>query len=231
MGAKSFLQSEIERRMKVLGWSGRKLSAKSGINETGIKAILSGKSKHPRSDTLENIARALGCTVADLTGEHDRMPGLHRAKGPTSTRLLVIDELNVRAGAADGGQVHGEASMRWQHESVEAQWSIPAAVVRGQTSAPANELKIIRVVGDSMEPEFLPGERIMVDTGDRLPSPPGIFAIWDGFAQIIKRLEMVPYSEPPMVRLMSANKEYAARELRLDEMVINGRVVGKWKWT
>ena len=103
--------------------------------------------------------------------------------------------------------------------------------MRYHTSAPAGELKIIRVVGDSMEPDFQAGERVMVDTGDRLPSPPGVFAVWDGFSEIVKRLEMVPYSDPPRVRLMSVNPAYETREFRLDETIINGRVVGKWKWT
>ena len=111
-----------------------------------------------------------------------------------------------------------------------ATWSIPAELVRSHTSAPEAALKIIRIVGDSMEPDFRAGERVMVDTADRVPSPSGIFVVWDGVSEIVKRLEMVPYSDPPRVRLMSANPAYAPCELRLAEMVINGRVIGKWTW-
>lgn len=36
-----------------------KLARKAGMNKTGIYDILSGKSKNPRLDTVEKIARAL----------------------------------------------------------------------------------------------------------------------------------------------------------------------------
>jgi phage repressor protein C with HTH and peptisase S24 domain len=146
-----------------------------------------------------------------------------------ASRALIIDELDART-SADNGRQNGEPGDQRQ-DKVVGTWSIPAHVMRYHTSAPAGELKIIRVVGDSMEPDFQAGERVMVDTGDRLPSPPGVFAVWDGFSEIVKRLEMVPYSDPPRVKLMSVNPAYETREFRLDETIINGRVVGKWKWT
>jgi phage repressor protein C with HTH and peptisase S24 domain len=141
-----------------------------------------------------------------------------RAGASTSDGILVIDE--VKSGAGTG---HRRAK-------IIGTWSIPATVVRYHTSAPEAALKIIRIVGDSMEPDFRAGERVMVDTADRLPSPSGIFAVWDGFSEIVKRLEMVPYSDPPSVKVMSVNPAYAPRELHLDEMVVNGRVIGKWTW-
>jgi phage repressor protein C with HTH and peptisase S24 domain len=136
-----------------------------------------------------------------------------------SDRILVIDEVESGAGAG-----HRRAK-------IIGTWSIPATVVRYHTSAPEAALKIIRIVGDSMEPDYRAGERVMVDTADRLPSPSGVFAVWDGFSEIVKRLELVPYSDPPLVKVMSVNPAYAPRELRLDEMVIHGRVIGKWTWT
>ena len=72
---------------------------------------------------------------------------------------------------------------------------------------------------------------MLVDTSDRRPSPPGPFIVWDGFGVVLKRVEMVPYSDPPMVRLLSRNEAYDTYERPLDEVVINGRVIGKWHWT
>lgn len=71
----------------------------------------------------------------------------------------------------------------------------------------------------------------MVDTQDRSPSPPGIFVVWDGFGLVVKRMEMVPYSDPPKVRLISRNREYSTLELPAEDVHINGRVFGKWLWT
>ena len=136
-----------------------------------------------------------------------------------------LQELDVRAAAGEGAGIDSP-----MHRTV-AEWTMPRAVLRGHTTATAGGLKIITVYGDSMTPEFQPGDRVMVDTGDRVPSPPGVFVIWDGFGLVVKRVEMIPYSDPPMMRLLSRNGQYEPREIPAREVVINGRVVGKWQWT
>lgn len=141
--------------------------------------------------------------------------------------MLTLDEVDI---AAAGGAGFPPLDERY-NEAVVARWQMPTLVIRPYTSAPQDRIKIITVIGDSMAPDFLPGERIMVNLDDCIPSPPGVFAIWDGFGEIIKRAEMLPYSDPPVIRLISANREYEPRELPFDQVVINGRVLGKWKWT
>lgn len=145
---------------------------------------------------------------------------------PPSAKVWAIQELDVRAGAGNGA-AHDVV----EAERVVAEWRVPRDMIRGHTSAAPQGIKIINVYGDSMVPDFMPGERVMVDTGDRSPSPPGVFVVWDGFGLVIKRLEMVPYSDPPMVRLISRNKEYSTAELPAEDVHINGRVIGKWLWT
>jgi phage repressor protein C with HTH and peptisase S24 domain len=149
----------------------------------------------------------------------------HRAR-TLSVRSETIDELDVRAAAGFGLEHAPDGA-----EEVVAEWQLPTNVIRGQTTAPTSALKIITVYGDSQVPDFNPGERVLVDTSDRVPSPPGVFAIWDGVGLVIKRIEVIPYSEPPRVRLISRNKEYEAYERHLSEVHINGRVIGKWQWT
>ena len=60
------LQRQLESRRREKNWSRRKLSLKAGLSETAVKAILSGKSQHPRQDTLEKLARVLECSVESL---------------------------------------------------------------------------------------------------------------------------------------------------------------------
>lgn len=200
-----------------------------GVTGAAVQQWEAGETQ-PRGHRLDALARFLGVDTAWLlTGKgSDTIPEDTGARGraTTNNRMLVIDELDVRAGMSLGGAVHdGDV------ELVKARWHIPAVVIRPYSSAPEEAIKIITAVGDSNIPEFFPGDRVMVDTNDRLPSPPGFFAIWDGFGEVIKRLEMVPYSDPPLVRLLSANPAYEPRELPLDTVVVNGRVLGKWKWT
>jgi len=156
-----------------------------------------------------------GITLADDS------PG-NQENGPGG-RVLKIGELDVRASAGSG-------ELTSDNEKLVAEWQIPSGMIRQYSTAPAHELRIITVMGDSMEPTLLPGQRILVDTGDRMPSPPGIFVVWDGLGLVVKRLQVVPHSEPPRVRIGSDNGKYEPYERTLSEAYIQGRVIGQWRW-
>ena len=83
--------------------------------------------------------------------------------------------------------------------------------------------------GDSMEPEIRPGERVAVDTNDRLPTPGGLFLVYDGFGAVVMRAEHIPHSSPPTVRLWYDNPKYRAHERPVANAHIQGRVVGVLK--
>jgi hypothetical protein len=109
-------------------------------------------------------------------------------------------------------------------------WTLPRGYVAAFSETP-DTLAIVRVAGDSMEPDYQSGDRVLVDTAHRIPSPPGVYVLWDGFGLVLKRLELIPgMEEPRRVRIMSINSAYSTYELTLDEISINGRVVGKWTW-
>ncbi len=180
---------------------------------------------------LAGVTRALfagepGAAAAERPGA-ERTPQRWRP-GPaeTAAALAPIPELDVRA-LAGGGAIPDLADP----QAMIAEWQIPFDFLRSHTHAAPASLRIIRVHGDSMVPDFRPGERVLVNTDDRLPSPPGVFIVWDGFGLVIKRLEVVPYSEPATVRLISANADYAVYERPLEDVTVNGRVIGRWQWT
>jgi phage repressor protein C with HTH and peptisase S24 domain len=156
----------------------------------------------------------------NAAGERPLVPTA--ARGGADARSLRIEELDVRASAGAG--------LIGDNEKVIAEWQVPTGVVRGYSTAPASEMRIITVMGDSMEPTLLPGQRVLVDTGDRKPSPPGIFVVWDGLGLVIKRVQMVPHSEPARVRITSDNGKYESYERSIEEAYIQGRVIGQWRW-
>jgi len=65
------LQAELRRRMVAGGFNQKSLARNAGLNETAVRDILKGRSRSPRIDTLEALARTLGCSVVDLTGGRD----------------------------------------------------------------------------------------------------------------------------------------------------------------
>lgn len=77
----------------------------------------------------------------------------------------------------------------------------------------------------TMEPLLSSGDRILIDTSQRVPVPPGIFVIWDGMGLVAKRVEHIPHSDPPKVLIKSINPEYQAYERIAEEVNVVGRVV------
>ena len=163
-------------------------------------------------------------SLAGVDGSGQRpLPGPGRSE--VAAPMMRIEELDVRASAGSGGNGLTDESAR-----VVAAWQMPSEIVRGYTTAPAVELRIITVLGDSMEPTLLPGQRVLVDTTDRRPSPPGVFVVWDGLGLVVKRVQLLPHTDPPRVKITSDNQNYEPYERTLDEAYIQGRVIGQWRW-
>lgn len=227
--SQDLLLQRIEARLKATGLSERKACLKAGLKVDAIRTIRRGN--HPRASTLRALAAVLGVSASYLLDASDDAPVPSQNGAPSGSRaseagdgpMVPIVELDVRAGAG-GGALNSE-------ELEAGHWQLPGDLVRSVTTAPTTALKILTVYGDSMEPEFRPGQRVMVDTSDQMPSPPGVFVAWDGLATVIKRVEFVPHSDPPKVRFSSDNPRYQPYERTLEEAHIRGRVIGRWTWT
>ena len=135
-----------------------------------------------------------------------------------------VPELDVRASAGHGAFHEGD-------EEIKAVWMFPDAVIRHELRARSANLRIITIDGDSMEPLLASGDRVLVDTSQRVPAPPGIFVIWDGLGIVAKRIEHIPTAEPSRIVIKSVNPIYGDYERPTEEVNIIGRVIwaGK-KW-
>lgn len=209
---------------------------KHGINqgtynphETGTRGLTRATAKKYANLLKVPLLWLLEGTGGDPFGEFD--PDSPSPQDDAAAPgMAVIEEKAIAGGQSVGGPVDAYGSTH-DGEHIVARWHMPKDVIRSHTRAPFERIKIITAIGDSNKPEIQPGERLMVDTSDTIPSPAGFFALWDGLSQIIKRLDFVPYSEPKMVRLVSASSDkeaFPTREIPLSDLVINGRVVGRW---
>jgi transcriptional regulator with XRE-family HTH domain len=169
------------------------------------------------TDWMEKIALALDVLPEDIMT-------------PNHGERVMIPEIAMQAGQeTDKTTTQPRASVA-ENKNILTEWALPKQLLANQVGTDST-VRIIQVMGDSMQPEFNPGDRVMVNTADRTPSPPGVFVLWDGFGLIIKRCEMVPHSTPPRVILSSANTNYKTYEMDVSELDIQGRIVGKWQWT
>lgn len=217
---------ELERRMARLNLDPTTTAKRAGLGESFVRDIIRGRSTEPKRSGLEKVAKVLGCTVADLLGERVPPP-LPRAL----TDNVTVNELDVhtRAGLGADGDTVVMASQ--EAAAIIGVHSFPTASFREAYGVEPGRIKIIAVRGDSMEPKLWAGQRVMVDIHDTTPSPPGIFVVWDGLGLAIKRVEVIPGTDPLRVRISSANPEYLAYERLFSEAAINGRVIGVWART
>lgn len=98
-------------------------------------------------------------------------------------------------------------------------------LVERELKASSEVLLAMEAEGNSMAPDFLGGDQILVDTRRKSLAQPGAFCLWGGDGHVVKYLEKVPDSEPPKVRVVSANSLYEPRERLLEEINLIGRVV------
>lgn len=104
-------------------------------------------------------------------------------------------------------------------------WKIPKNVLQRRLRGAVSSLHIVECEGDSMDPRIRNGDFVFIDTSRRVPSPPGIFALNDGFGQTLKRLELIPNTDPPRVKIIPENPRHTVYEELLSEVRIIGRYV------
>ena len=175
------------------------------------------------------LAEQLGVDEAELGGPQGPRPGRAAA-----TSQEQIPEIDVHAGAGGGGftalESHSTNGMTFSREVVRDHWRLPDWLLYSLNARSGN-LAAFPVQGDSMSPTLLDGDVVFVDTRIRQPSPPGLFVLADEFGGVIvKRLEVSsgPGDEDIMVRVGSDNPHHMTKELRLDEISIVGRYVGRF---
>jgi hypothetical protein len=64
------------------------------------------------------------------------------------------------------------------------------------------------------------GGKVLFDMTRQLPNPPGIFVLDDGMGLVAKRLEHIPNSDTPAVRVISYNKLYPEYDRTAEEIRI-----------
>jgi transcriptional regulator with XRE-family HTH domain len=219
----------LQRLMKEAQVNKSELARRLGVTPQAVGQWCNARTKPKNLDRLGKIADALGVGASEIVafegGILEAVRPALPAKSKGAVRIIAISEVAVVASAGPGA---ADVDENTEH-AVVATWEVPVDYLVGHARS-ASAVRIIRVAGDSMEPEYPSGDRVLVDTSHKFPSPPGVYVLWDGFGLVLKRLEVLQGTEPPIVRISSANPAYPAYERPAEGLAINGRVVGKWTW-
>lgn len=175
-----------------------------GVSVPQISRWETGRDGIP-SQRLASLAKAYQASLEELLGAEDaeQLP------------IVMVEQLPTTVGAGGGGLGVGD------YKSV----PVSRALVEWELRVEPDDLLSVEVEGDSMVPDFLPGDQLLINRRKVSLSQPGAFCLWDGDGYVIKFLEKVYDSEPPLVRVMSRNDRYRPVERLADEIQIMGRVV------
>lgn len=216
-----------ERRKELATWLQDEFS-RTGKKQTDLARAL-GKDPAAINRMLKTEGgRKISADEMGIIREFFAQEPEREAEGPVPNGIA---ELEVRPGMGAGGlTIEAFGQREGEHGALDAKrhsWGIPPRYVRDELRTRVEDVRIVEVLGDSMEPTLKTGDRIFIDTAHRIPSPPAVFAIWDGFSVVVKRLELVPRSDPPKVILISDNKSHGSYEVSLADAQIIGRVIAK----
>jgi len=181
----------------------------------------------------ETLAGMLGCDPKEL--RHDTVPQRRpmprrrprQPAGLPGAPVAAIPEITVEVAA-------GAGALAPEFVSETARWHWPENMIRHEAGAAPEDLRILRVRGNSMEPEMREGDRIVVDVSRIHPATGETFVLWDGNGLVVKHVETLHDDaaggdEPPRLRLISAHPDYPPYERPADEVHVVGKVL--WKVT
>jgi transcriptional regulator with XRE-family HTH domain len=222
------------------GMSRTELVNRSGISKQQLSRLEGGQIRL-RLDHLKPFAAHLGYTPEQILlwgrfpgtgGSHIESSDVLREESgqeePLGPSPGQVPELDTRAGLGGGGLPAREMRKEGRHtDPVKSEgWLFPASFVRDQLHTTSARLLVLDTNGDSMAPTILSGERVVIDTAHKTPTPDGLYAIRDSFGYIVvKRLQVMRSARPTRVKIISDNPNHASEEAPLDDLEIVGKVL------
>ena len=211
------LADRIKARSQQLGLTAAQVAEIAGVNRSFIYDIIRGKSENPNLQRLEQIASALKVERNWLLHGLGEVDGVSPILENPDLAFVAVPYVQLRPSMGGGNMVDEEPNYGRPYH-FQKRW-----IVQDLKADPL-KLRIMHVEGDSMMPTLQNEDIVLVDTGRRIPSPPGIFVLHDGMGLVAKRLEHIPHSDPPMVKIISDNNRYTPYECTADEVNIVGRI-------
>src|SRR5262249_11134265 len=203
------------------------LVKRSGVSKQQLSRLENGLIRL-RLDHLKPFANALGYSPEQilLWGRYPGSSG-DQIQGEALGASEHVPELASRS---EAGAEYSRLRKRKEGQHVERikaeDWAFPSSFVTERLQASAKHLLVMEAEGDAMAPTIMSGEKVIVDTGHKTPSPDGLYAIRDSFENVIvRRLQLLRAAQPSRAKIISDNPKHAAEEVPLSEIEIVGKAL------
>lgn len=233
----------VDNLKKAIGARFKEMRATLGLTQKALAAVMEkpvpsvrdyerGRSI-PGGDAIASLMRAGVSANWLLTGEGDmliqaaseRPYGHHEATVlgcvPGDGRYVALPLYNdIHAAAGHGAVV--------DHERPDDALMFKEAWIRLELGASPQDLVLIRVSGDSMEPTLRAGDVILVDHRASRPDREGIYILRMGDMLLVKRLQALPGGQ---VKVTSDNPAFDPWLLNIQEIGADVAIIGRVVWS
>ncbi|WP_420478265.1 S24 family peptidase [Brevundimonas sp. FT23028] len=215
------LKTVVEKRLAQIGKNPFEAARDGGLERNFVNDIINGKKQSVRGDNLAKLAKGLNATSAEVLsgqfgdGGEQTTPDVDL--NVEAGTMVAIPEYDVRLSAGGGSLVDQEKIIDY--------WQFSRRYLESELRVSPSSLGVVTVDGDSMYPTLWSGDRVMVDLSETNPAKPGVYAIFDSDATVVKRIEKVPASDPVEVVLISDNKNHNQYRVPAELVTVIGRVV------
>lgn len=185
--------------------------------------ITNGSPLRLKETDRKNLSQILEVNEQELTdlsldlpfpGKLNILEGLFAKNNSTGT--VQIDIISATACCGSGNEILAE--------DITGHWIIPQADFHTLPfSAAPNNIKMLRVSGDSMEPTLKDGDWILADMSRKSPDSDGIYLLQLSTGLAVKRLQ--GSITPDTIIIKSDNPVYNPENANLKDVIILGRVI------
>ena len=210
------LADRLRARCEQLSLHAGQVAELAEVNRSFVYDIMRGRSEHPNLERLDRVAQVLKVERRWLLHGLGEVEGDPPILEDPDQAFVAIPSVAVSASMGGGSVVDEEQEGKPYH--FQRSW------IRYKLRAKPADLRIMHVEGDSMMPTLHHGDIVLVDLARRAPTPPGIFVLHDGMGLVAKRLDHIPNTDPPRVRIISDNPLYSPYEGTAEEVNIIGRI-------
>jgi transcriptional regulator with XRE-family HTH domain len=203
------------------------LVKRSGVSKQQLSRLENGLIRL-RLDHLKPFANALGYSPDQIL-LWGRYPGASEAQiqGEAKSASEHVAELASRSAAGVAySKLRSRKEGRHGERIKTEDWVFPSSFITNKLQASAKNLLVIEAEGDAMAPTIMSGDKVIVDTGHKTPSPDALYAVRDAFDNvIIRRLQLLRATQSSRVKIISDNPKHAAEEVPLNELEVVGKAI------
>lgn len=211
------------------------LLAELGVSHEQMQAYQEG-SRIPEATFLLRFSELTGYPLAKLSQLHElattglelqaalgkAQSAVQASKNEPVPGYVAIPLFNDVRAAAGAGAINGCLEKPDDALMFKADW------IRFELGARPEDLNLIRVSGDSMEPTLRAGDVVLIDHRAQRPDREGIYILRLGEMLLVKRLQALPGG---MVRVVSDNPAFAPWEISLEKIGSDMAIIGRVVWS